>query len=291
VTKQDNETLWLNEFAKQTESVLADDKAARAALRDTAKWLIGGVALTAGGLVAGSTLSSLGSLDLGGRLLIALCAVSVGIVALIFLLASAIKVLEPRTYDWRSLLLPETALESDLVGIVSRVQAALIPKGGPSLEALARVHLDLVNQVTSSSNPVDPESRKELIATGNLLQRATSHISFEHSRFMFTTLKNRLYVVLPVIAVSLGLFSWAATPSRENPSDISPVVKQVDVVPDDVKAIQKTMTSPECYEARITVVTLREWRSGAQDVVTIPKGGQCSPVALRLDHGRLSPIH
>ena len=66
------------------------------------------------------------------------------------------------------------------------------------------------------------------------------------------------------------------------------MVKEIDVNPNDAPALRKAMAAPACVDTKLSVVVLREWRSGSQEVVTVPNGS-CSPVRLRLDHGRLSP--
>ena len=67
-------------------------EAAGISLRETAKWITGGVALASAGIITGASLSSLGSLGLGLRLLAAISSVTVGVLALGHLLNAALAV-------------------------------------------------------------------------------------------------------------------------------------------------------------------------------------------------------
>jgi len=111
---------WIEHVEKRTEANIDADRAAIAILRDTAKWIVGGVAVAAGGVIAGSALTSLGSLGLEPRLLVAFCAAVLGFAALASLLWIAIDVLAPRTYEIHALLRGETIATRDLAPILSR---------------------------------------------------------------------------------------------------------------------------------------------------------------------------
>jgi len=117
---------------------------------------------------------------------------------------------------------------------------------------------------------------------------AVSGIRFEHCRIMFLNLKHWLFALAPVVALSFGVFAWAANPPKEDASNVTPKVIEFDVVSEDQPALRKALSAPGCVTSKIAVLLLSEHRSGSLDVVTIPNR-DCAPVRLRLDHGRLAP--
>jgi hypothetical protein len=275
------EEKWLGDAEKRSEAAQAEAQAAVSMLRETAKWIIGGVAVATGGIIAGSSLSSIGSLGLEQRLLVAFCAATGGFTALALLLWSAIDVVAPRPYDIDSILRGETVP----LPIFERVQATM----RDSIRDLAREHHALADSVSCGDVPIDKAVHDELTVQRILLRQAGSAIRFEHSRALFQTLTRRLFGLAPVIALCFGIFAWAANPPKDNPVDVPPMVKEIAVNPNDAPAIRKAMAAPNCVDSILSVVVLREWRSGSQEVLTVPSGA-CSPVRLRLDHGRLSPM-
>jgi hypothetical protein len=94
-------------FADIEERVHAIEQQADAAgisLRETAKWIISGIAVAAAGVIAGTSLSSLGALDIGGRLYAAISAAIVGFIGLAYLFASALKVITPPSLTLRDVV-------------------------------------------------------------------------------------------------------------------------------------------------------------------------------------------
>ncbi len=80
--------------------------AASASLRETAKWLVGGVTATAVGIFAGSSLTNLGSLDFtedAQRLSIVILGLILGFSGLAAILAAAIRVLTVEGFSFRAL--------------------------------------------------------------------------------------------------------------------------------------------------------------------------------------------
>ncbi len=207
---------WLTEQRKENKIILSQSRAAVSVLRDGAKWIIGGVAIAAGGVIAGSTLTSLGSLGLEWRLLVAICGAAVGFVGLLRLLASATDLLEPRTYDWRAILLRgETISACDRSRILGKVQAEM-PSWLPPLQQVAEALAKPPNAL-----PLD-RGREEMVHTkrtvfSGALENAVARIAFEHNRTMFQALKRRLFVWTPFIAIGFGIFAWAANPPKDHP--------------------------------------------------------------------------
>jgi hypothetical protein len=102
----------------------------------------------------------------------------------------------------------------------------------------------------------------------------------------FRRLTRRTFVVTSIIALAFMAFAWAANPAKDQPRVVPALEKQVDVNPNDTARLGKIL-GPTCVDAKLHVIVLGEWRSGVQEVVTVPNPS-CHPVRLRLDHGRFS---
>ena len=76
----------LSAFEERTKEREDRDKEIASLLRDTAKWLTGGIIVTVGAVIAGTSLSSFGGLEFGARLLIASLAAICGLASLGYLL-------------------------------------------------------------------------------------------------------------------------------------------------------------------------------------------------------------
>src|SRR5215831_2752381 len=83
---------YINEQTRDWETQVS---AMGSALRETAKWIIGGLAVATGGVVAGTSLISLGEPEVGWRLLFAILAFAIGLLGLGLLFGVALKVIVP----------------------------------------------------------------------------------------------------------------------------------------------------------------------------------------------------
>jgi hypothetical protein len=82
-------------FEERVVAVEQRVETARVSLPETARWIIGGVALAAAGVITGASLSSLGALGLGWHLVAAVAAIAVGVLALGYLFNAALGVILP----------------------------------------------------------------------------------------------------------------------------------------------------------------------------------------------------
>jgi hypothetical protein len=135
-------------------------------------------------------------------------------------------------------------------------------------------------EAAAMGKPVDPQMREELREAGRSLRIVESDMKAEHSRYLFEGLRRRIFLVTPVVSLAFGALAWAANPGKDAVRDINPVVTDAD-------ASQLNAGSRDCIGARLKVIAYREWRSGAQDVLTIPTD-KCPAARLRLDHGLLT---
>src|SRR5260370_40527129 len=103
--------------------------AARANLRDTVKWLIAALAALAAAILAGSPLTSFGTLGPGPRLYIAIAAGSIGMILVFAAIYIAFRLLV-----WRPFFLSDLAADRDLSKFIDEHATDLLPPEIPNLK-------------------------------------------------------------------------------------------------------------------------------------------------------------
>jgi hypothetical protein len=258
-------------------------EAAGSSLRETAKWITSGIAVAAAGVIVGTSLSSLGALGLGWRLFTALSAVAVGLVGLGALFAFAIKVIAPP-----SLTLQDFADGREIsAGWKNKIELRTKPLlAGLFVNTLEELCDYLRSPKNHDGSPLSPNDWRSLKESRRLISLTANS---ELRRLLFDRLVRVTFVITPIIAVAIIAFAWAANPAKDELRVLlpPPLEKIVDVNPDDIALLGKALGAPACVDAKLYVIVLEEWRSGVQDVVTVPKPS-CPPVRLRLDQGRFS---
>ncbi|WP_315803207.1 hypothetical protein [Bradyrhizobium sp. SZCCHNS3002] len=250
-------------------------------LRDTAKWIIGGIAVAAAGVIAGTSLSSLGTLGFGWQLLVAISAAMAGFIALGCLFASSLKVIVP----------PNLTLEDFADGkeLPHRWKMQIERSAAPLLERLSITGLqgfrDYVRADTNSDgSPRSPDQKRAVVALRKLVQ---STANLELQRLLFRQLTLETFWITPIVGLAFAAFAFVTSAAKEEIRVVPAVEVPVVVAQDNVALLSKVLGAPMCVEGALNVIVLGEWRSGVQDVVTVPKPS-CPPVRLRLDHGRFS---
>ena len=191
--------------------------AGAASMRESAKWLVGGVAATAAGVFAGSSLTNLGSLDpfdQPWRLGAALVGAVIGFLALGCIVRRAIAVLTVGSVTFRMLAdaqsgLGDAALKPLAVEVATKYP---IP-----LSALSLGHL----MVKTAALP-DGDSRLAEVRTytDNVLRDA----AFLSVRKRFDRLASTLSPATAFAILGFGLFAWAANPPAERAPGPEPLL-------------------------------------------------------------------
>jgi hypothetical protein len=285
---QDGRGKELAEFEAQVASTDGRNRDLVASLRETAKWIVSGVAVTAGGVIAGSSLTSLGSLDLGPRLALAAGSALVGFVALGRALWMAIEVLLPRTYDMAALV-GDGTLGRDRVEVLD-LAARDAPDGSPKIDDVVRDYRRRASAYAAAQaqGKVDPGEQAILVATAAHIRSFLSNAGFHHQRIMFLRLRRNLFVLGAVVASAFGVFAWAANPGKDGPADVTPIARELEVLAEDRPAIERAIGQPGCVGERLRVVIHRRWQSGIQEAISVPYG-ECRAARFILDQGRLQP--
>jgi hypothetical protein len=253
-------------------------------VRAVAKWIVGGITGTAVGVIAGSLLTSLGALGWEVRLLVAGGAAALGFAMLGFLLWFALGVITPRSYSMPSIAAGKDITPRRLRRIEPAV-ANLLPTGITSLEKFVTEGLRLARE--ASRPGATDDVKRQNAEYRRKMHLIRSSLIYEHLLLLFGELKNRVFALTPLIALAFGIFAWAAGPHAA--TSMKPYVKHVTVASEDVAALSGILSASDCPKKLgvIDVVVLSERSSGAEDVITTAQGN-CPPVRLRLDGGRLT---
>lgn len=187
--------------------------AASASLRDTAKWLVGGVTATAAGVFAGSSLTNLGSLDFaehGTRLGLAIGGALLGFVGLGLILSYAIIALTVESIDFQSFCQVRR-------GPLARVRETLDVRHRGSLPGGAEGLAALLAMVLENESKNDDASRAFMANFERRLPTLMAEAGFLNVREKFAALIRSLWVGAPFALVGFGLFAWAANPPDPKP--------------------------------------------------------------------------
>lgn len=194
---------------------------ANASLRETAKWLVGGVVGASAAIFAGSSLTKLGSLNVethAGRLAIAIGGAALGFVALGLILMRAISVLqiEPLTIE---------AVASDNGKAIADVRKKIETHYRGMLPGKAKSLKELVQMATKKWEKRDPKDLpfvKEYLAYHREIMPQASFFLLQ-SRFRKTV--HALWIGGPLAIVGFGLFAWAANPPEDKLATKPPAVQ------------------------------------------------------------------
>ncbi|WP_027059334.1 hypothetical protein [Mesorhizobium loti] len=182
-------------------------------LRDTAKWLVGGVVATAAAVFAGSSLTSLGALDPTEdrqRMLLALGALLVGFAGLAIILIPALRILvvEARTFrEFATSTDPEISMVRNR--LLSRYQKEF-PAGADSF--------DRYQQYVDEAQTRIKQGGKDKTDT-DLIAKATTDFATFNADAGFNVVRNRFTYLCYGLAIGtllailgFGVFAWAANP-------------------------------------------------------------------------------
>jgi hypothetical protein len=265
-------------LAERVSEIEKQSETAGSSLRETAKWIISGIAVATAGVIAGTSLSSLGALGFGATYFEAIAAAAIGYAGLGILFATALAVIVPRDHTLQEI--------ADGTEISSGWQREIAQKLQPLLPGPFKTLKEFCAYAEDPRNDDKTPLSGEDLVTFNMSRRWIGAKAQSVEReLQFRRLKRRTFAITPVIALAFIAFSSLANPSAEKRVPV--LEKTVDVDQNDIAVLRAALASPTCAAQRLPVIVLSEWPSGAQDVVTVPASG-CPPVRLRLDHGRFS---
>jgi hypothetical protein len=264
-----------SQYAVQYIDAIEKDADAReASLAETAKWLVSGIAVATAGVIAATSLSSLGSMALDARLAAALLAAVLGYSGLGYLFATALAVIVPQNHSLREI--------ANGTGLPAAWKSEIQKKLTPIIRDKFKTLTEFCDYAEGPA--VATIEGTELLGFNLTTRRLRAVAKLTEHDLQFRRLKCWMFLVTPAIAIAFLVFAWAANPPKEQ--DVPTMEKMVNVNAADLPLLGK-ITAAACSGSTLHVIVLGEWPSGVQDVVTVPSQG-CPPVRLRLDNGRLS---
>lgn len=259
-------------------------------LGETAKWLIGGVAATAVGVLVGSPLTGLGSLDPGPRLLVALGSAATALVLLGVLLWFGVRVVAAETIGVARLA-EAKGLDAGTSRRMAKRFEGRLPLEATSFQDLYETSLDLFkrdgNQFADTSAAT--EARRQAFKAW--VDKRKTEMGFEFKRDRFRMLTVVLLVTSPFIAACVGAFAWAANPGGGAGLLDKPQAEVIRL--SAAEAVELPTVIPNCYavsargEVLIEAVAVAK-SDGRTEYVTLPDArvAPCEPVRLARQFGR-----
>lgn len=189
-------------------------------LRDTAKWLVSGVAATAAGVFAGSSLTSLGSLDPSAdmaRLIVAGIGVLVGFAGLGIVIGFALRVLQRESVTFRGLVNSDD-------GEVAAVRAKMQERYAADLDGQATLAAYLVEVDRIYASAARTAAQTEFLKKSETLNPTiTADAGFFIVQGRFNTMLKACCFGVALSIVGFGAYAWAANPPKP-PSPATPAI-------------------------------------------------------------------
>ena len=195
---------------------------ANALLSSSSKWLIAALGAIGAVLVAGSQLSSLGSLPLGPRFTAALVGLALGLVGVIWAIWRVLDVLAPRRYTISELsaewVRSGAVADEGVRGWWKRYRHPVPDWFARNSEHLAGQDSpkELLKHWKKSEEKRRPDRQAALEAINNMVALAT----YTRARVAFARMKPALALAMLMAAAGISVFAWAANPPEKSPATL-----------------------------------------------------------------------
>lgn len=226
-------------------------ESAKQALRDTGKWLFGGVAATAAGVLAGTSLTNIGSLDPHDdlkRLLAAVAGLALAFAGLGWLARRAITLLTIERFDLRQLAKHEARLSGrtwwklPYRDRVLREMLEQVKAQSPSRFGNGQTLTDFADKVDAAKGSQKPKAQ-------NAVDELGEDASFIWVQTQFRKMTTALFPATFAVAVGLTVFAWAANPpkrseakNRNEPQHLSVLIGGPAIAPPPPAAVNEKLT-------------------------------------------------
>ena len=186
----------------------------RELIRGAAKWLVASLGVIGGTLIAGSQLSSIGSLSASSvRLYVALVGLAVGLAAVLGSIWSVVGLLSPRKWTLSELAADWERMKPERRGVkgwFDRRRHHVVYFFSSNPEFLA--NFQTIPEIKSAyDNAGVDDDVSDLI---ELIERIVSIASYRTLSRDFLSVRWRLGVAVIVAAIGIGAFAWAANPKE-----------------------------------------------------------------------------
>ena len=314
-----NRTAMTINIKRRKEQYEKQADVAAASIRETARWMVGGVTVAIAAVIAGTSLSALAApANTPGelRLVIAVGGLVVGFAGLSYLLSFALRVIVPPGLTLADFgVVPKADKQQQATGDESprAYKSGALQPGKSSANDISKEWREQINHVVEpiilyatgrqhdniykfckfldnprhdNGAPYNPPQRQELADATDYIAAVAK---LEYRRLLFRELSKNTFWATPLVAIGFVAFVWAANTDEAGINRIAVFEKEVPVHPDDKMILARAFGDETCAVDMLRVLVLGEWPSGAQEIVTTPRPG-CAPIRLRLDHGRFSAM-
>lgn len=190
---------------------------AKASLRDTIKWVAAAFAALAAAVLAGGPLTGLGSLPPGSRLALAVLGAAIGLVCTFCAIWVALKFLA-----WKPFFLSELEHHEALCALINEHAGDILPPETPDVRSFLAARVGAINEIrTTAATPYDPAYTRAVarfLSIDTTSRNLTNFVHYELLRRSLVVKARSLFALAIGAAVGLGLFAWAANPTKEKAS-------------------------------------------------------------------------
>lgn len=194
-------------------------KEANEVLTSAGKWLIGALGAIGAVLIAGSQLSSIGTLRIGPRFVAALIGLGIGLAAVLWCIWRVVDLLAPERYSISGLA-KEWDASGSIKGVGVRTRRGRrrypVPDWfGKNPEHLAN-HESPTQLLAHWNDRTACDREKVLEAINDMVRLA----NFQRNRAKFVQTKRPLGLGIMAAAAGICVFAWAANPGAEPPPSL-----------------------------------------------------------------------
>ena len=254
-------------------------------IRETAKWLIAAFAAIGVVLVAGSQLSSLGSIkSLSPLLAIAISGVLLGLIGVGLAIWSAVGIMTPEHITLSHLIIDKnlenirTFIEKDEDFLKKRVTKIADLKT-QYLQALEDYHRKWDEHIGDLNDTPEGRAKRQsyilakekLFYISDIVQQVLAVAAYEYLRRNFRRARKFIFTGGVIATVGIGLFAWAANSPPQKERFQLPVLMKVRLSDEGKKFLEGEL-GKDCFpsdESEIRVVAISE-KDEIWEVVSIP---------------------
>jgi len=251
-------------------------KDGRASLRETAKWLVSGIA-TAATLIGGSAVfSQLGSLPfLHPRFLFAIAAVFIATAFLWKPFKAAVQVLKSETQGLREFIAAaEKAEQGPVQDEAERQKAEAFKRANTKLKGLVK-ECDRLRQIifadpNPTPAPATAKAQEQLEGLTPLELFCLETCSSTLVTVRFDALVDALWRFGGMSLIFFALFAWAANPPKDAAKTFDPPMDISRVLALDGPTLKASGVEPACYGAGAALVAISGADPGAKTAILVP---------------------
>jgi hypothetical protein len=277
-----------------TDDALASFASARVALRDNAKWVLGGAGALLALILGSATVSQFGSLnprDDGWRFWLAAGSGLSGLILSAIPFNLAVDLLLVRVVSMDDFLKANRGPKRRACEAISQRIDANLSQG--SVRAFVQAYNYQVKIKDTAATQVEVDAAQEQI---NLLSPQYNEISqamtTQFTSFQFENLMNMLRYPGFVVVILFSVFTWAANPPKDGDKLLAkPVVQNFAADLDTLAAMKGVVKDQACLTPSARVIMYADVRGGARAGVLIsPKTGvDCPLVPVDVLNHRIRP--